>query len=153
MLRFILLAALLGALIPMCVFAAQEAPMDPRLLGAEQIYRRDGPAKALPEFERLLHVFRESDDTRNVALSEGYIGTLHWRLGNFEQSRLHLDIALQLKRDIGDRLQEGKTLNSLGLLEWDLGNFDQAIERFLAASEIGKETGGQPIVGYGWRNR
>jgi CHAT domain-containing protein/Tfp pilus assembly protein PilF len=126
--------------------------MDSRLLTAEQIYRQDGPAKALPEFERLLQVFRESDDTRNVAISEGYIGALHWRLGNFEQSRLHLDIALQLKRDIGDRLQEGKTLNTLGLLEWDLGNFEQAIERFLEASKIGKETGDRKLEGSALNN-
>jgi CHAT domain-containing protein len=121
--------------------------MDPRLVTAEQIYRQDGPAKALPEFERLLQVFIEANEPRSVAISEGYIGALHWRLGNFEQSRQHLDIALQRKREIGDRLQEGKTLNTLGLLEWDLGNFDQAIERFLDASRIGKETGDRKLEG------
>ncbi len=121
--------------------------MDPRLVSAEKIYRQDGPAKALPEFERLLQVFKENKQTRNVATSEGYIGALHWRLGNFEQSRQHLDIALQLKREIGDRLQEGKTLNTLGLLEWDLGNFDQAIDRFLEAGKIGKETGDHKLEG------
>jgi len=126
--------------------------MDPHLRAAEQIYRQDGPAAALPEFERLLQVFRENEDTRNVAISEGYIGALHWRLGNFEQSRQHLDIALQLKRDIGDRLQEGKTLNNLGLLEWDLGNFDRAIERFLAAGKIGRETGDHKLEGSALNN-
>lgn len=126
--------------------------MDPRLGAAEQIYRQDGPAKALPEFELLLQLFRENDETRNVAIAEGYIGALHWRLGNFELSRLHLETALQLKREIGDRLQEGKTLNTLGLLEWDLGNFDQAIDRFLQASKIGKETGDRKLEGSALNN-
>jgi CHAT domain-containing protein len=126
--------------------------MDPRLITAEQIYRQDGPAKALPEFERLLQVFKENRQPRNVAICEGYIGALHWRLGNFEQSRRHLDIALQLKREIGDQLQEGKTLNTLGLLEWDLGNFDQAIGRFSEARKIGRETGDRKLEGSSLNN-
>ena len=52
MLRLILLVALLTALIPTCILEAQETPKDSRLLTAEQIYRPDGPAKALPKFER-----------------------------------------------------------------------------------------------------
>ena len=107
--------------------------MDLRLVSAEQLYRQHGPAQALPEFQALLEVFRANSDTRNVAITEGYIGALYWRLGYFEQSRRHLDIALQLKRAIGDRLQEGKTLNTLGLLEWDSGNYDLATDRFLEA--------------------
>jgi len=151
-LRLILLVAWLTTLLPTRVLEAQEAPMDPGLVVAEQIYRHDGPAKALPEFERLLLLFSENNETRNVAISEGYIGALHWRLGNFEQSRQHLEIALQLKREIGDRLQEGKTLNNLGLLEWDLGNFDQAIDCFLQASTIGKETGDRKLEGAALNN-
>lgn len=126
--------------------------MDRRLVAAEQIYRQDGPAKALPEFELLLQLFRENDESRNVAIAEGYIGALHWRLGNFERSRQHLDTALQLKRKIGDRLQEGKTLNTLGLLEWDLGNFDRAIDRFMKASAIGKENGDRKLEGSALNN-
>ena len=145
--RTILVMGLLsGLLVSHCLHAQQEQ-MDQRLAEAEQVYRMDGPATALPEFERLLQVFRESDETRNVALAQGYIGECHWRLGNFDQARDHLDQALLLKHELGDRLQQGKTLNVLGLLEWDLGNFEQAIERFGEASVIGQELGDRKLEG------
>ena len=121
--------------------------MDPRLAAAEQVYRQDGAEAALPQFERLLQVFTESMDARNAALAEGYIGECHWRLGNFDEARAALDHALAQKRELGDRLQQGKTLNVLGLLEWDLGNFDEAIERFGEASGIGKELGDRKLEG------
>jgi tetratricopeptide (TPR) repeat protein len=147
-----LFVVVLATLISMGGLEALDESMDPRLTSAEQIYRKDGPATALPEFERLLQEFRDNGETRKVAICEGYIGALHWRLGNFEKSRQHLDIALRLKRQIGDRLQEGKTLNTLGLLEWDMGNFDQAIERFIEAGEIGKETGDPRLEGSALNN-
>jgi CHAT domain-containing protein/tetratricopeptide (TPR) repeat protein len=121
--------------------------MDPRLARAERIYRTDGPASALPEFTRLLAVFETSGEQRSFALAQGYIGACHWRLGNYEEARRHLDISLELKRKIGDELQTGKTLNILGLLEWDLGNFDAAIEYFSQASEIGKRAGDARLEG------
>ncbi len=117
------------------------------LVKAEQVYRKEGAAEALPVFEQLLTQFTSSGDTRSVAIAQGMIGECHWRLGNFAQSRENLDSALILKRELGDRLQEGKTLNVLGLLEWDLGNFEEAIARFGQASAIGAELGDKKLQG------
>ncbi len=143
-LRAMVIAGLLGVANPTL---AEEPVMDQRLVDAEHLYRTDGPAEALPEFTRLLQVFEENNETPNIALAQGYIGACHWRLGNYEQSREHLDIALRLKRDIGDELQVAKTLNVLGLLEWDLGNFDQAIDNFTQATAIGEKTGDARLQG------
>lgn len=145
--RLILVAFLLT-----CHFAVQaagsgEPQMDPGLVKAEQIYRKDGAATALPVFEQLLSEFTRSGDTRSAAIARGLIGECHWRLGNFEKSREHLDAALALKRELGDRLQEGKTLNVLGLLEWDLSHFQEAIARFGEASNIGAEIGDKKLQG------
>jgi CHAT domain-containing protein len=145
--RNILAIMLLSGLIASQLLHAQEERMDQRLAEAEQVYRRDGPATALPEFERLLQVFKASGETRNVALAQGYIGECHWRLSNFDQAREYLDKALLLKRELGDRLQQGKTLNVIGLLELDLGNFEQAAERFDEATAIAQELGDLKLQG------
>jgi tetratricopeptide (TPR) repeat protein len=145
--RSIAAAGLLLCLLAGGLCHALESTMDQRLVEAEQVYRTVGPAEALPEFSRLLKIFEHSNEIRNVALANGYIGACHWRLGNYDQARQYLDTSLALKREIGDRLQEGKTLNVLGLLEWDLGNFDQAVEYFATASKIGKEVGDPRLEG------
>jgi CHAT domain-containing protein/tetratricopeptide (TPR) repeat protein len=145
--RAILTAVMLSGLISSQLLQAQQESMDQRLQEAEQIYRQSGAESAMPVFEQLLPVFRDEGDTRGVALATGYIGECHWQLGNFDQARDYLDQALVLKLELGDRLQQGKTLNVIGLLEWDLGNFDQAIERFGEASAIGKELGNRKLEG------
>jgi len=145
--RAILVPLILSGLFAGQLLHAQQESMDQRLVKAEQVYRQAGAETALPVFEELLRLFRENNETRNVALANGYVGECHWRLGDFTQARDYLDQALLLKRELGDRLQQGKTLNVLGLLEWDLGNFEQAIERFEAASAIGEELGNRKLEG------
>jgi len=147
MMRSILVVLLLSGLVTGQLLHAQNESMDQRLVEAEKVYRQAGAETALPVFEQLLQEFQANNEDRNVALAQGYVGECHWQLGNFEQAREHLDRALVLKRDLGDRLQEGKTLNVLGLLEWDLGNFEQAIERFGEASAIGQELGNRKLEG------
>ena len=126
---------------------ARDLAVNPELATAEKLYRQEGAAAALPVFEKLLAEFTANGDVRNTAIAQGLIGECHWRLGRFEQSRRYLDTALALKRELGDRSQEGKTLNTLGLLEWDMGNFDAAIARFGDASAIGAEIGDQKLQG------
>ena len=79
-------------------------------------YRTEGAEQALPEFERLLTTFAESGDSFNLARAERFVGESHWRLGNFEQARTHLERALLMMRQLDDKLGEGKVLNVLGLL-------------------------------------
>lgn len=112
-----------------------------------EVYRAEGAEKALPEFERLHALFEHNGDRINTVQAERYIGECHWRLGNYGQSRKHLENALAESRRLGQRLAEGKTLNVLGLLEWDLGNYDQAIAWFQQASEIGSELGNKRLAG------
>lgn len=110
-------------------------------------YRSQGAESTLPKFESLYENFVAEGDWKHAALALRYIGECHWRLGNFEPARTHLEQALVLSRDLDLRLAEGKTLNVLGLLEWDLGNYDAAISLFTAASEIGKEIGDRRLAG------
>jgi len=126
------------------------APANPGSSELEQTierYRVEGAEQSLPEFERLIDLYRQTGDRVNETVAKRYIGECHWQLGNYEQSRTHLDGALADAVQLGERQIEGKILNVLGLLEWDLGNYDQAIARFEQASVIGTELGDRRLAG------
>jgi len=136
-----------GFLLILAMPAMSGEDAEQRLADAEQIYRGEGPEAALTLFENLSAEFRTSGDKRAEAMAIGYVGEIHWRLGNYEQAGEYLDQALMLKRESGDRLQEGKTLNVLGLLHWDLGEFEQAQAYFRQGSAIAADMGDKRLAG------
>ena len=127
--------------------AAADVATEADLEAAISLYRAEGAETALPEFERLRFSFAENDSRFNELRAQRYVGESHWQLGDYEQARVHLDLALAGMRKLGQRLAEGKILNVLGLLEWDLGNYDLAIENFRQASRIGDELGDKRLAG------
>lgn len=136
-----------GLLLTLAMPVMSGGDAERRLADAEQVYRGDGPAAALPLFESLSIKFRTSGDKDAEATAIGYLGELHWRLGNYEEAGEFLERALIMKRENGDRLQEGKTLNVLGLLHWDLGEFGQAQAHFRQGSKIATELGDNRLAG------
>jgi CHAT domain-containing protein/Tfp pilus assembly protein PilF len=142
-LSFLVLAGLLYGL-PTPIFAQ---PVDPRLEAAEVLYRQEGAEKALPKFESLVVEFENKQQEISAATARHFIGECHWRLGNYEDSRRNLELALSARRVLNDQLGQGKTLNVLGLLEWHIGNYDQAIANFRSASEVGRALGNPRLEG------
>ena len=143
-LSLFLLSVLLAA---SSTYASVDTATEAELTAAIALYRAEGAETALPEFKRLHAFFKQNQDRVNEFQAERYIGESHWQLGNYEQSRVYLEHALQMTRDLGQRLGEGKILNVLGLLEWDLGNYDLAIANFRQASLIGSELGDKRLAG------
>ncbi len=125
--------------------AAVEPDLD--LRAAETIYRKDGPEVALPKFEKLAERFKVEKRIEDEATALHFVGECYWRLGNFDDARGYLDVALAMRRKLDDHLGEGKTLNVLGLLEWDIGSYDQAIALFRDASAIAHEIGDRKLEG------
>ena len=129
-------------------FAARAEPsLADRLGEAEALYRTEGPDVALPLFERLVIESEAGDDLHQHGIAVGFVGEIHWRLGNYEQAGTWLNRALALKLQAGDRLQQGKTLNVLGLLNWDLGDYDQAKAYFKRGADIAEELGDNRLAG------
>jgi CHAT domain-containing protein/Tfp pilus assembly protein PilF len=126
--------------------------LDPRLEAATRLYREEGAARALPEFEKLASEFAQGSRTHDQAAALHYVGECHWRLGNFAQARQYLDRALKLERASGDRLSEGKTLNVRGLLSWDEGHYDRAIADFRTAGELARVIGERKLEGSSLNN-
>jgi len=135
-------------------FAAMaDASVDGDLEAAIGLYRAEGAAHALSEFERLGERFEKEGDRANGALATRYIGEGYWQMGDYERSRTHLDAALAAMRDLDDPAGEGRVLNVLGLLEWDLGNYDLAIDRFDQASRIAVDIDDHRLAGSSLNNR
>jgi len=125
--------------------SSREAAMD--LLKAEQLYRTEGPEAARAVFESLERNYRAAGDQAELGQAERFLGEIHWRLGEYDEARGHLDHALKLARGNADRELEGKVLNILGLLHWDLGEFDAAKERFRTGTQIAGELGDGKMAG------
>jgi CHAT domain-containing protein/Tfp pilus assembly protein PilF len=125
---------------------------DDLLATAKQAYTQDGPAAALPQFEKALAMYRSSDDQRSEAVTLGYIANCHRKLGNLRQALNVGQKALAMKERLGDRGEIGKTHNQMGLIYWDLAEYAAAIKEFEQAIEIGKSLGDAQLEGSAFNN-
>jgi len=66
---------------------------------------------------------------------------MHSNQGDFDVCVAVYERALELLREIGDRLSEGQTLENLAIAYGEVGKFAEARERFAAAREIYAEVG------------
>jgi CHAT domain-containing protein/tetratricopeptide (TPR) repeat protein len=147
----LLCALALGVLLTVPLHGRADA-LDPRLEATTRLYREEGAARALPEFEKLASELAQGSPTHDQAAALHYVGECHWRLGNFPDAHRYLDRALKLERASGDRLSEGKTLNVLGLLSWDEGNYDRAIADFRTAGDLARAVGDKKLEGSSLNN-
>lgn len=119
----------------------QTLKADDVLAGAKKLYSAEGPARALPEYEKALALFRQENNRKGEAITIGLMGNAYKRLGQLDKALEYLQRALTMKRELGDRLEEGKTLNNIGLFYWNTSNYPKAIEFYNLASVIAKELG------------
>jgi CHAT domain-containing protein/Tfp pilus assembly protein PilF len=126
---------------------AAPGPPDDLLAKAKLAYIQDGPAAALPQFEKALTIYRAANDQRNEAVALGYIANCHRRLGNLNQALEMAQNALAMKEKLGDRGEVGKTHNQLGLIYWDLADYPAAIKELEQAIEIGRSLGDAQLEG------
>ena len=96
---------------PMSVPAAENA--DSVLAHAKKLYSEEGAKVALPEFEKALRLFREQSDRKGEAITLGLIGNCYKKFGDHAKALDYLQRALAMKRELGDRAEEGKTLSHL----------------------------------------
>lgn len=132
--------------------AGQEHSADELLEAARQLYVEEGPQPALPEFERVLALYTAVGDRRGEAITLGYIGNCHKRLGDFSRALDYLNRALQMKQELGDRLEEGKTLSHLGLVYWEMGSYQEAIEHLIRAIARARDLGDRQLEGSALNN-
>src|SRR6185369_10973036 len=119
---------------------------DDVLEAAKKIYSEDGPSKALPEYERALTLFQKEGNRKGEAITIGLMGNAYKKLGQPVKALEFLQRALAMKREIGDRLEEGKTLSNLGLFYWHTVNdYPKALDYYNQASVVAKELGNKTL--------
>ncbi len=130
----------------------QSEVADDVLARARHVYMQEGPRAALPEFERALTLYRESDDRLGEAVTLGLIGNCHKRFGDFRLALDYLDRALAMKQELGDRLEEGKSLSHLGLVYWEMGEYPKAIDYLNRSIEVAREVKNRKLEGSALNN-
>jgi tetratricopeptide (TPR) repeat protein len=79
---------------------------------------------------RVARVARHSGGPGAEATALMNLGTVYGRLGRFGQAADHLQQALILCRQIGDRLGEARALGNLGTVYWSLSRYRRAVDQF-----------------------
>ena len=104
-------------------------------------YRTNGAESTLETFEQLARSFGEQGDDQLQLRSRRYVAECHWRLGQFEQSRLAIDQAMAQAVSLDAQRELGDLNNVLGLLNWDSGRFDEALLAFDRTRAIAEALG------------
>ncbi len=139
-------------LAPGILAATESGTADELLAQARELYTQEGPAPALPVYERALSQYRADENRLGEAITLGLIGNCYKRLGDYDRSGELLEQALAMKRELGDRLEEGKTLSHLGLLSWEKADYPEAIQYFEDAIAVGKDLGDARLEGSALNN-
>ena len=82
---------------------------------------------------------------RGLVLSS--LGTAEWRMGRMEEARGHLETALAIHRERGERRREGEDLRSLGKLHSFQGRVDDARAHYEAALTVLRAIGDRNAEG------
>jgi len=100
-----------------------------------------GANAALLELCQLLLSGNWAYTPQQKAFLSGYVGSISNVLGRKQEALRYHEQALRIRREIGDRRQEGVVLNNLGNVYVDLGQKQEALKFYDQALRIKKEVG------------
>jgi len=124
------------ALLSVTAWSDTHTSSQERLTKAKELYTQEGPKAALPEFEEALKMFQADNDRHGEAVVLGYIANCQRKLENLDKALAFAQQALQMKEELGDRDEIGKTHNQLGLIYWERADYPEAIQHLQEAIEI-----------------
>lgn len=115
--------------------AAYSIGMDQRTIKAAHILNNLGMTfqslglldKAVECYDKALQIHQSNQDDSGISASWNNYGIWLAETGDWQNARVYLEKALELRRKIGDRSREAITLASLGRVNTRLANFKQAI--------------------------
>ena len=100
---------------------------------------KDAEAREL--YQRVMNIMRETGDRRGEAYAYGKIGSISYRLGEYNKAKEYLEKALAITMEIGDRAGEAAACGNIGTVFQSLGNHDKATEYLEKALAINIEIG------------
>src|SRR5579864_348138 len=127
----------------------QNAPVSTQdmLASAKQAYIQEGPRAALPKFEEVLKIFETNKDRGGEAIALGYIANCYRKLEDLDKALQFAKQALEMKEQLSDRDEIGKTHNQLGLIYWERANYPEAIKNLQQAIEIASTLNDKELEG------
>lgn len=81
---------------------------------------------AVDMYTKSLHLAQEQKDHQAASNAAVNIGTLHYGLGNNQEARTHLELAVQEAKLLNDSAEYGYTLTAMADLEASEGNYEKA---------------------------
>ena len=121
--------------------SAQDKKPDQILAEAKAVYSQQGAKAAFPEYQKALAAYQQSGDKSGEAITIGLIGNCYKHLGEYPKALEMLNTSLSMKRELHERLEEGKTLSNIGLVYWEQGEYPKAIQTFKESITVGQELG------------
>src|SRR5215831_9294581 len=129
--------------------SSQNAPnsTDALLATARQVYVQEGPKAALPKFEEILKIFQSDKDRHGEAITLGYMANCYRKLEDLDKALQFAQQALEMKEQLHDPDEIGKTHNQLGLIYWERANYPEAIKNFQQAIETAARVDDKELEG------
>ena len=109
---------------------------------------------AIDYYKRYLNICKEHEDKAGEGAAYGKLGNAYNSVGNFCEAKVDYELQLNISRELGDKFEEARSLNSLGILNLFhcLGDLREAVEyqeKYLAISkELGDRSGEGHAYGY-----
>lgn len=103
--------------------------------------------RAIALLEEARTLYEDLGDRHSLAVLWGSIGVVRWYQGDFDAVRTSYGRALELRREVEDRILEGRTLNGLGSVNWRTEHFDEALTWYRQAADLRERTGDQVGLG------
>ncbi|MET8764725.1 BTAD domain-containing putative transcriptional regulator [Lentzea sp. NPDC004782] len=98
-------------------------------------------AEAHTAHRHALHAARCLDDSGRIGAALNNLGCVYHHLGRYAEAIEHLEGALALRRQTGDRTGEARTINNLAGVYGRLGRHAEAGEAYRLSLHIARETG------------
>ena len=102
--------------------------------------------------QRVLDLSDETGDIDIVIDAHLLLSSAHWRLGNLEEAMRIAKTCLQLARDSGGRLLEGRALSVLGMVAMEQNKHDVAHDYLMEAVLIAREVRNTDLEGKALNN-
>lgn len=97
--------------------------------------------KAVALYQQARNFHETIGDKRSIAVVWGSLGVAHWSRNDMKAVKESYEKALTARREIEDRILEGRTLNGLGSLHFMIGEYETARSYYQEAIGLRRKTG------------
>lgn len=83
---------------------------------------------------------------KNLAMLHNNLGSIHMKMGDFDEAFKNMDAALRIRKEINDKAGEASSYRMLGILYKSQKNFELALSNFYNGYNLAAEVGSTSIL-------